>query len=67
MKAFQRNIYFTYQAPRIGCGFRYCDVYVGRKWVRIVERATKKRARFSMQEYRILIGEERQPLRRIKK
>lgn len=40
------NIYFEDEAPRIGCGWRYCNIEIGRKWARVTERATGKRVRF---------------------
>jgi len=62
----EQRIYFMDEAPRIGCGYRDCTVKIGRRWVRITERATGKRARFSLKEYALLTGEARQPLRRVK-
>lgn len=39
------EIYFHDEAPKIGCGWRRCNIEVGRKWVRITERATGARVR----------------------
>lgn len=43
--AIKADVYFQDEAPRIGCGWRRCNVMIGRKWIRITERATGKRAK----------------------
>lgn len=39
------DVYFQDEAPRIGCGWRRCDVKIDRVWIRIRERATGRRAK----------------------
>lgn len=48
MAAIKADVYFQDEAPRIGCGWRRCDVRVGRLWIRFTERATGKRAKLPM-------------------
>lgn len=48
MTPVKADVYFQDEAPRIGCGWRRCDVIVGRKWIRIIERATGRKAKLPM-------------------
>jgi len=50
-QATRADIYFEDECPRIGCGWRRVFVKVGRKWVRIEEQATGRRARFKMKAW----------------
>ena len=51
MPAIKADCYFQDEAPRIGCGWRRCNVVIGRKWIRITERATGKKAKLPMALY----------------
>lgn len=39
------NIYFQDEARRIGCGWRTCEVKLGRKWAVLRECATDRRVK----------------------
>lgn len=45
MKVMVADIYFYDEVPRVGSGWRRCDVLIGRKWAYVIERATGKRNR----------------------
>jgi hypothetical protein len=45
MRTFKANVYFQDEARRIGCGWRLCDVKVGRTLIHFVERATGSRCK----------------------
>lgn len=51
MRNYVADIYFQDEAPRLGCGWRRCAVKVGRKWVRLVERATGYRQKLPLKTF----------------
>lgn len=48
---FKAQMFFTDDIPQFYCGRRGVEIKVGRKWVRIYEPATRKRARISMKRW----------------
>lgn len=38
------DVYFQDEAPKIGCGWRRCDIEITRNWIRATERATGHRS-----------------------
>lgn len=51
MRTFKANVYFQDEARRIGCGWRLCDVKVGRTLIHFTERATGARGKLPMTMY----------------
>lgn len=45
---FRAQMFFTDDIPKFYCGMRGVEISIGRKWVRITEPATGRRARISM-------------------
>lgn len=48
MKTYRADIYFQDEAPRLGCGWRRCEVKIGRRWLRLTECATGRRQRLPL-------------------
>ena len=44
------KIFFEDEAPRLGCGWRWVYVKVGRKWVRVRD-GMGRTARFTLDQY----------------
>ncbi|HZP68393.1 MAG TPA: hypothetical protein VFB29_00500 [Pseudolabrys sp.] len=50
MKQQRVKIFFEDEAPRLGCGWRYVTVTIGRKWVRCRD-CLGRSARFTLAQY----------------
>jgi hypothetical protein len=44
------KIFFEDEAPRLGCGWRWVSVQIGRKWVRLQDDMGRT-ARFTLAQY----------------
>lgn len=48
---FKTQMYFTDDVPKFYCGMRGVEIKIGRKWVRILEPATGRKARIRMSHW----------------